>query len=100
MARARLERMASACGGKVRGRGLILGLECPDATLPGKISRLAFEQGLIVETAGAEDQVLKLLPPLTIELAELADGLDRLEHALDQALQTTPVVAEGRRAAS
>jgi diaminobutyrate-2-oxoglutarate transaminase len=96
-ARARLERMATRCDAQVRGRGLILGLACADPALARRISGHAFEQGLIVETAGAEDQVLKVLPPLTIEPDELAEGLDRLEHALGLALETEPAVVPVRR---
>ena len=36
-----------------------------------------FENGLIVETCGVDDQVLKLLPPLYIEIADLKLGLMR-----------------------
>lgn len=97
LARARLERLARTCGGQVRGRGLILGMACDDSTLARRISRHAFEQGLIVETAGAEDQVLKLLPPLTITRDELADGLDRLERAATGALAATPKTGNGKR---
>jgi len=85
-ARARLEKMAIACDAMVRGRGLILGMSCRDPQLARRISRHAFDQGLIVETAGADDQVLKLLPPLTITPDELVEGLDRLERAVGLAL--------------
>src|SRR5690606_28122768 len=78
IARTRLEKIAEQCDGKVRGRGLILGMECATPALASLISRRAFELGLIVETAGADDQVVKLLPPLTIEPSELEEGLDIL----------------------
>jgi diaminobutyrate-2-oxoglutarate transaminase len=100
VARARLERLASMCGAEVRGRGLILGMACPEAALANRISRHAFELGMIVETAGAEDQVLKLLPPLTIEPAELAEGLDILERAVERAIASTPVKAPVKAAAA
>jgi acetylornithine/succinyldiaminopimelate/putrescine aminotransferase len=40
-----------------------------------RIARAAFERGLIVETAGPDDEVLKLLPPLTIDPETLQEGL-------------------------
>src|SRR5690606_411571 len=89
-ARTRLEKMAARCGGTVRGRGLILGLALENPALGARITRHAFEQGLIIETAGAEDQVVKLLPPLTIEPDELSDGLDRLDHAVTLAMEKAP----------
>ncbi len=85
-ARNRLVKLAPACNAEVRGRGLILGLACADPELAGRISARGFEQGLIIETAGADDNVVKLLPPLTIQPDELAEGLDRLDRAVHLAL--------------
>ncbi len=76
IARRRLDRIAEAHGGTVRGRGLILGLSFEDTTMAQRAARASFERGLVIETAGAEDQVLKLLPPLTLTFDELERGLD------------------------
>jgi diaminobutyrate-2-oxoglutarate transaminase len=86
----RLSRIAAEHGAEVRGRGLIAGLAFHDARLARLASRHAFELGLLVETAGPDDQVLKLLPPLTIEVSELSRGLDLLAEAIARA-------ARGRR---
>jgi diaminobutyrate-2-oxoglutarate transaminase len=67
---------------KVRGRGLIWGIEFSDATLAGRVSQACFDRGLIIETAGIDDQVLKLLPSLTITDAELQNGLEVIEAGL------------------
>lgn len=72
--------------GKVRGRGLILGLESTDTGLAGQVSKHAFEAGLIVETAGAEDEVLKVLCPLNIDIGLLKQGLDILEESFQKAV--------------
>lgn len=66
----------------VRGRGLIQGVDFADATLAARISQACFERGLIIETAGIDDQVLKLLPSLTIKEDELLHGLDIIETSL------------------
>jgi len=71
----------------VRGRGLFWGLAFGDSDLAAKVSRRAFENGLVIETAGARDQVLKLLPPLTIETEQLDAGLDIIEASLGELLQ-------------
>jgi 4-aminobutyrate aminotransferase/(S)-3-amino-2-methylpropionate transaminase len=42
---------------------------------------------VIVLTAGTYGNVVRLLPPLTIEETLLADGLDVLEEAVDAALR-------------
>jgi diaminobutyrate-2-oxoglutarate transaminase len=77
-------------GAAVRGRGLIQGLDLAPEGLADRISRHAFERGLIVETAGPNDHVLKILPPLTIDDEALNAGLDIIEQSLRQALAETP----------
>ncbi|WP_063066485.1 diaminobutyrate--2-oxoglutarate transaminase [Nocardia violaceofusca] len=82
--RAALARVADAVGGlSTRGRGLVHGLVFDDASEAGKVSRVAFEEGLLVETSGACDEVVKLLPPLTISDSELDHGLEILARAVD-----------------
>jgi diaminobutyrate-2-oxoglutarate transaminase len=65
----------------VRGRGFIQGLVCAEG-LAGKISKEAFDHGLIVETSGAESEVLKFLPPLTIGETALTEGLGLVETSI------------------
>ncbi|WP_404294856.1 diaminobutyrate--2-oxoglutarate transaminase (plasmid) [Microvirga sp. RSM25] len=66
----------------VRGRGMMLGLDCSTGQLAEKAARKAFEDGLVVERCGAEDQVIKLLPPLTIDRQTLQRGLDILDKSV------------------
>lgn len=73
-------------GADVRGRGAIWGLDVSDGELASKISREAFERHLLVETSGPDGNVVKLMPALTIESADLLDGLDRLASAVDAAV--------------
>ena len=49
----------------------------------GKVCQVAFERGLLVETSGSMDEVVKLLPPLTISDEELDLGIDLLSTAID-----------------
>jgi diaminobutyrate-2-oxoglutarate transaminase len=46
------------------------------------VSSAAFERGLLVETAGPGDEVLKLLPPLTTSDDEIDQGLALLADAV------------------
>ncbi|HRP94766.1 MAG TPA: diaminobutyrate--2-oxoglutarate transaminase [Rhodocyclaceae bacterium] len=71
----------------VRGRGLIWGVAFEDATLAGRLAAACFERGLIIETAGVSDEVLKLLPSLTISEDELSKGLDIIEQGLAAVLK-------------
>jgi diaminobutyrate-2-oxoglutarate transaminase len=66
---------------QTRGRGMVHGLAFADGALAGQVSARAFELGLLVETAGPRNEVVKLLPPLTITDAELEQGLGLLAEA-------------------
>jgi diaminobutyrate-2-oxoglutarate transaminase len=65
-----------------RGRGLARGLAFENGELARKVSSVAFERGLLVETAGPEDEVIKMLPPLTATNAEIDQGLALLADAV------------------
>ena len=59
-----------------RGLGLMQGVEC---TLPvGQISAKALEHGLIVITAGSN--VIRFVPPLIIEKADVDEMIKKLEE--------------------
>ena len=79
----------------VRGRGLIQGLGFGVKGLAQQVARIAFERGLIIETSGARSEVVKLLPPLTIDEEDLKDGIARLNDSLEVALGQMDF-AEGR----
>ncbi|MFI9531970.1 diaminobutyrate--2-oxoglutarate transaminase [Nocardia fusca] len=80
-----LEEIAGAVPGvSTRGRGLVHGLVFDDASQAGKVCQVAFDRGLLAETSGASDEVVKLLPPLTIADDELDQGL----HILSDAVET------------
>jgi diaminobutyrate-2-oxoglutarate transaminase len=68
-----------------RGNGLLCGLDVGDSQLAADIAATAFERRLIVETCGAGDTTVKLLPPIVIDEEQLADGLARLRDAVDSA---------------
>jgi diaminobutyrate-2-oxoglutarate transaminase len=65
-----------------RGRGLAHGLAFENGELARKVSAVAFERGLLVETAGPKDEVIKLLPPLIATDAEIDEGLALLADAV------------------
>jgi len=46
-----------------RGRGLMQGLDLGSGGTAVSVARRAFERGLVIETCGPGDRVLKLLPP-------------------------------------
>ncbi len=66
---------------RVRGRGMIQGLVSEEEGLAVDICQEAFQNGLVMETAGVDDQVAKIMPPLTIDDLTLDKGLDTLVEA-------------------
>jgi diaminobutyrate-2-oxoglutarate transaminase len=58
---------------EIRGRGMIQGLHTTVPEAATAIAAAAFERGLLVETAGPNGDVLKLLPPLVVD----DDAIDR-----------------------
>lgn len=66
----------------VKGRGMICGLEFRHADVAQALAKEVFVNGLIIELCGAEQKVLKLLPPLTIDLELLSKGIGLIDNAL------------------
>ncbi|PPA69785.1 acetylornithine transaminase [Jeotgalibacillus proteolyticus] len=62
----------------IRGKGLLLGLECTDEAAP--FIKQAEEAGLLVVPAGPN--VIRLLPPLTVSKEELEQAADILKNIL------------------
>ncbi|CAN5874646.1 diaminobutyrate--2-oxoglutarate transaminase [soil metagenome] len=67
---------------QVRGRGLLKGLALRNPKLAPKVREAAFERNLILETSGPRGEVVKLLPPLTIDEDALERGLEIIEESL------------------
>ena len=92
--RARFARMAEtqALIGDVRGRGAMNAIELvtdretktPADVATGATAKRCLENGVIVLTAGTYGNVIRLLPPLTIDEPLLDEGLDVLEDAIAQ----------------
>lgn len=78
--------------GDVRGRGAMMGFEFTDAdTLTGaaavqKVVDEARARGLLLLSAGAKRNIIRILVPLVISGADLDTALERLAQACDAAL--------------
>ncbi|KPY98733.1 Diaminobutyrate aminotransferase apoenzyme [Pseudomonas syringae pv. aptata] len=66
---------------RIVGRGLFMGLRFGNSQRASRLSAECLSQGLLVETCGPLNEVLKLMPPLTIDLPVLERGLDILKRA-------------------
>jgi len=90
----RLQRIAEHVpGAKLKGRGMFLGVDVGSGELAGKIVAQCFNDGLIIETSGSRDQVVKILAPLTIDADTFARGLDIVEQAVVKITRQEPVTA-------
>lgn len=74
-----------------RGRGMFQGINCVNGDIANEITSKAFKRGLIIETSGAEDHVIKLLCPLTIKMENLEKGLDIIEKSVKEVCKTSDV---------
>ena len=81
----------------VRGRGLFYGIELYDHHLAKAVTDHCFTRKLIVERSGARDQVIKIMPALTISAELLMQGLQIISHAMEHILtplSTPPSLCE------
>ena len=66
-----------------RGIGLIHGVDFEAiGDVSGAVAKECFRRGLVIERAGRNDCVLKLMPALTITEEELAKGLDIIKESM------------------
>ncbi len=79
---------------RLKGRGMMQGVDVGTGELAGKICAHAFKKGLIIETSGADDEVVKVLAPLTTPAETLRRGLDILLEAAREATGSSKIAAE------
>ncbi len=92
IAEARLREMAERHDaiGDVRGRGAMMAIElvedrvakAPAKGIASRIVEECYREGVIVLKAGTYDNVVRLLPPLTIDEPLFEEGLDVLDKAV------------------
>jgi diaminobutyrate-2-oxoglutarate transaminase len=72
---------------EARGRGLFQGIaSLTSPSFAARVSREAFEHGVVIEAAGAYSEVVKFLPPLTTDDETLLKGIDIVEAAVEAQL--------------
>jgi diaminobutyrate-2-oxoglutarate transaminase len=81
---------ATVDGADVKGRGLARGISFDDPALASATVTAAFERGLMVETTGAESEVVKLFPPINVSREELDEGIAIMGDAVDAVANAVP----------
>jgi 4-aminobutyrate aminotransferase-like enzyme len=81
----RLQRRLAGCAGirDVRGRGLLLGIECDGVGRSSRACARALENGVIVIQSGDDGSVVSISPPLSISRDALELAVDILADALE-----------------
>lgn len=69
---------------EIRGIGLIWGIDVHNEELSKKIVNECFNNDLILERAGRQNSVVKIMPPLTIDEETLLKGLDIVSKAINK----------------
>jgi diaminobutyrate-2-oxoglutarate transaminase len=84
----RLERIAALDPERmtVKGRGMMRGIDVGSGEMATAVTSAAFARGIVIETSGAYDEVVKILAPLTIDDTVFAAGLDILEESVRTAI--------------
>lgn len=77
----------------LKGRGLMQGVDVGSGDLAGEICARAYGKGLIIETSGSEDQVIKVLAPLTTSKDTLRKGFNILLDAANDVLSAPNKIA-------
>ena len=89
----RLDKMAREHGLTTRGRGMMRGIDVGLGEIASVITAACFARGLIIETSGPHDEIVKVLAPLIIDDAVLSAGLDILETSVRETLAASFGVA-------
>ena len=77
-----------------KGRGMFQGINCINGEIAGEITKNAFRKGLIIETSGADDHVVKLLCPLIINQDNLEKGIDIIESSIQEVTNKMEAIPE------
>lgn len=65
--------------GKTRGQGLLVGIVCDENVVNTEIVKVAETQGVLTVPAG--NNVIRIIPPLTVTKAEIDEGLTLFDQA-------------------
>jgi diaminobutyrate-2-oxoglutarate transaminase len=94
-----VEKYADRLDIKLRGRGMVWGLDIGRPGFASEVSAEAFANKLVIELAGAADNVVKFLPSLIIEEETLRQGMAIIDKAIGSLLEQKQNARKGDTAA-
>ena len=71
---------------EIRGRGFFIGMDCEQPAHGNAVTGACFDRGLIMETTGENDRVVKVMPPLISTAEDIDEGLAIIDQAIGAAL--------------
>jgi len=77
-----LDKFATEFGFLSKGRGMMTGVNFRSGELAAQVQRNCFKSKLIVETCGPCDEILKLLPPLTVSHEEIKQAFSIINQSM------------------
>jgi len=89
----RLREIAARHGLSVRGRGMMRGIDTGTEKQAAAVCAACFREGLIIETSGPNDEVVKVLAPLTIDMNQFDAGLTVMDEAFAEILGNETLIA-------
>lgn len=82
-----LEISSMISGSRVKGRGIMQGLDVLDENVSAAVRQICVANGLLIEAAGPHDEVIKIMAPLTTDEQTLERGLEILRAAVVEHLE-------------
>ncbi|GLH80068.1 MULTISPECIES: diaminobutyrate--2-oxoglutarate transaminase [unclassified Bradyrhizobium] len=76
-----------------KGLGLMQGIDVKDPRVASEVKAEAYRQKIVVELCGPLDEVVKLMPPLTISEEDLVEGAQRLLAIVDEVFARQTLVS-------
>nr|WP_321507997.1 diaminobutyrate--2-oxoglutarate transaminase [uncultured Celeribacter sp.] len=81
-------------GAYLKGRGLMQGVDVGSGDLAARICARAYQMGLVIETSGPRDEVVKILAPLTTPAEVFREGFNILIQATRDVMGEKQLAAE------
>jgi diaminobutyrate-2-oxoglutarate transaminase len=89
----RLEAIAKRHSLSVKGRGMMQGIDVRTGKQAAAVCAACFREGLIIETSGPNDEVVKVLAPLTIGMDQFDAGIAIMESAFAEVFDNETLIA-------
>ncbi|MDP5253261.1 MULTISPECIES: diaminobutyrate--2-oxoglutarate transaminase [unclassified Vibrio] len=67
---------------RLKGRGMMQGIECKSGDIADQLIAECFSNGMVIESAGPNDEIVKFFCPLVITETELEQGLEIFSQAV------------------